>query len=407
MRQPAERAHALDALRAIAMLLVVFAHAAVPYLDLPLGNLPWAIRADAPSALLSHAFWWLHPFLMPLFFVLAGLFAAQAAGTRGPHAFLGQRARRILVPLLAAGVVLLPVVFYVFAAGWWLSGDATWDEIRRVKFRPPIQSELFGPAHLWFLENLFIYCALYWVVQVMRPADRVASGRARRWRSRILDSPWRPLWCAIPTVLILGSDLEIFTTHRNAFVPPLGRFLHFGVFFVIGVLLPPVRAQRGDLLRSAAYLVVSVPLFVWLESLLRTHRLAPLPVAEQLLVASLVALCAWLTIFAVLGLSNALLTGQRASLRHLFEASFWIYLVHLPIVAALQIPLAQVAAPALLKCLAVTCVASALCLWSYGRWVRGTALGALLEGRSIYSPQRAQRVAAEDAAVIHLCDPLR
>jgi glucan biosynthesis protein C len=106
-----ERLHALDALRGVAMLLGVVFHASLPFMHgTVLGAFPalrtevtlWlAIDREADPAydLLNYV---IHAFRMPTFFLLAGLFAHHVYVRHGAREFLERRARRVLVPFVAA-----------------------------------------------------------------------------------------------------------------------------------------------------------------------------------------------------------------------------------------------------------------------------------------------------------------
>src|SRR5689334_6445613 len=139
----------------MAMLWVILGHAFLSYTDTRYGRM-WAVYDRSTSELLTFLFWWIHGFRLPLFFLLAGLFAARLHASRGGAAFLLHRTMRIALPFTVGAVILLPITFYVFAAGWWLSGECTWNEIRRVRFGPHIQPDVYGPVHLWFLEYLYL-----------------------------------------------------------------------------------------------------------------------------------------------------------------------------------------------------------------------------------------------------------
>ena len=360
------RWHGFDGLRAVIVVLGVGLHAAVPFLDLPVAGLPWAVRAGEPSALLTHFFWWFHAVQIPLFFLLAGFFAAHTVGRDGPATFLRHRLRRLLLPLLAAAAVLLPITFYVYAAGWWLAGDCTWNEIRRVKFAPPLQAELFGPAHLWFLEYLVLYCLLYWSYRAWRPQPRPARGA---------------LWLPLATAAIIAVDPGVYTAHHNRFVPIASVFLHQGVFFAAGAWLHAQRHRlRGDARIAAAAAIVALPLFAVVEALTRRQLATPLGLAGRILFALALALLIWTTIAGAI--AAALRWGDRPSprLRYVAAASYWIYLLHLPLLVALQLALVRLPLPPLVGWSVAVALTTAVCLWTYGRWVRGTALGVWLDG---------------------------
>ncbi len=93
-----ERLHALDAVRAGALLLGVVFHAGFSFIPgMPPGI--WAMVDSSPSTPLAVVLFASHMFRMTLFFVIAGVFARMAFHRRGARRFWADRASRILVPL--------------------------------------------------------------------------------------------------------------------------------------------------------------------------------------------------------------------------------------------------------------------------------------------------------------------
>jgi len=107
------------------------------------------------------------------------------------------------------------------------------------------------------------------------------------------------------------------------------------------------------------------------------------------------ALYTWLMIFGLLGLFQCRASRPLAPIRYLSEASFWIYLIHFPIVLLLQILIKDVALPALLKFALVAAAATLILLGSYEALVRQTFLGALLNGRSISEARGSRAVLSQ------------
>src|SRR5262249_13189045 len=93
-----------------------------------------------------------------------------------------------------------------------------------------------------------------------------------------------------------------------------------------------------------------------------------------------VAFCAWLSIFGLLGLCLRCFTWERSGLRYLADASYWLYLCHLPLVALLQLDLYELPLAPELKFLIVVGLTVALGLASYHTLVRYTIVGAWLHG---------------------------
>src|SRR5690606_27332646 len=81
------------------------------------------------------------------------------------------------------------------------------------------------------------------------------------------------------------------------------------------------------------------------------------------------------------GMALQFLSGYSAWRRYLADASYWIYLIHLPVVILLQAVSAQIAAPWFVKFPALLFVAMAIMLLSYHLLVRYTVIGRVLNGR--------------------------
>src|SRR5258705_2943226 len=94
----APRYHALDGLRAAMMLLGIYLHAAVAYA--PIGGWPYKQAELTPA--LNLTIIWIHVFRMPVFYVMAGFFAALLYARWGFRPTAANRARRIALPFVAS-----------------------------------------------------------------------------------------------------------------------------------------------------------------------------------------------------------------------------------------------------------------------------------------------------------------
>ena len=105
------------------------------------------------------------------------------------------------------------------------------------------------------------------------------------------------------------------------------------------------------------------------------------PSLPRLATASLVAVASWLLVYGMLGLGVRFLNREHPGVRYLADASYWMYLMHLPLLVAIEIPLADLSWPILVKLAATWAITLALLLLSYHWLVRSTWLGAWLNGR--------------------------
>lgn len=389
------RIAALDALRGGAMFLGVCLHAAVSYMTGRMPGLLWCVHDKTTSPLFDVLFWWLHAWRLPLFFFLAGFFAALVESARGPAGLLAHRARRLLIPFLVGCLVILPIGFYIWTAGLLVSGRCTLKEILALKFNQGIGAELFGPGYLWFLQDLLVmnlaWCAFRWAARAWSKQSAAVLHLPRSWPSLTL-----PLWLALPSALVLAVNLAPVVEHHNSFVPDGWRLLYYSAYFVVGAAL-----YRGgqDLKAVCRYwpvhLALSVPVAAAALFLLRRHLAGE--GHGGLLLAALLALLAWLSLLGVLGLGLRHWNAEKPVWRYLADASYWVYLCHLPLVGLIQLDLEGVALPAGAKFVSVVGLTMLLSLASYQVLVRHTFVGTCLHGvrrrAASLAPQERRRAA--------------
>lgn len=374
------RFHELDSLRGSMMLLGVALHSAVAYMQTPLGEL-WAFKDAGTSPLFDVAVAFVHTFRVPVFFVMAGFFAALLHERRGPREMIANRTRRVLVPLVLGWIVLFPVTVagFVFAQ---LGGDAAAAAAAMRYVVSPAVLEHVQWMHLWFLFDLLVYYAA--AMLLVRLLERVPprfptlivgvfGWLLRRW--------YAPLAPAMLTVMALVPMASGMLETPGTFQRPVATLAADGLFFGFGWLL----FLRRDLL----------PAFVphaWRRTLaacaifplhaLALVRLADRPdLAMHLLAIGTVALMAWLLVFGLTGLCTRYLAGPSPLRRYLSDASYWFYLIHLPLVAWGAGLLSRTAWPPGVKYVALFGAVTLVCWVTYELAVRSTVLGVVLNGR--------------------------
>jgi fucose 4-O-acetylase-like acetyltransferase len=191
MDRSRDRRYDLDALRVLAVLLLVPFHSARVfdvfdpfYVKNPetSGGLSWVVVA------------FLNPWHMPLLFVLAGAATWLALGRRGPAGYVRERTRRLLVPLLFGLLVVVPPQGFLASRfrGEELSVAPFLGDYWTVEGDLSGYTGSFTPAHLWFIGFLFIF-------------SLVALPLLVRWRGRRVSTRWL-LW-AMPLVLLAADEL--------------------------------------------------------------------------------------------------------------------------------------------------------------------------------------------------------
>jgi glucans biosynthesis protein C len=103
--------------------------------------------------------------------------------------------------------------------------------------------------------------------------------------------------------------------------------------------------------------------------------------ATQLIGAAAYAAASWTATFAAIGLALRFFAGYSLTRGYIADASYWLYLIHLPIVMALQFVVAGLDWPWPVKFTAILAIAFPLMFASYQLLVRYSFIGAVLNGR--------------------------
>src|SRR5262249_53680129 len=93
------------------------------------------------------------------------------------------------------------------------------------------------------------------------------------------------------------------------------------------------------------------------------------------------AMFAWLVVFGFIGTALRMMKESCPTLRYLADGSYWIYLVHMPILGLIQLDLYRVPGHALWKAPLVLAGTLAIGLGTYQTLVRYTVVGTALHGR--------------------------
>ena len=81
-----------------------------------------------------------------------------------------------------------------------------------------------------------------------------------------------------------------------------------------------------------------------------------------------------------IGVCRRLLSGESKTMRYISDSSYWLYLVHLPLVLLAQWFVREMPVPAFVKFTGMTIVISAFLLLTYEYGVQYTLIGRILNG---------------------------
>ena len=337
------RIHAFDAARSILLTLGIAYHALVfvfLYVE-PAG------LAEFLSVVFLHQL--LHSFRMPAFFIVAGFFAMFLIDRRGRGAFLKHRILRIGLPFL----IFWPLV--VIANSW------------AVAWKFPSWSDVFPTSdtqHLWFLYFLMLFSFISWLSEPL--LSRMATIH-KKFPISLVMVALAALTPFIPGVI----EREIKTSTHLLFHP--GVFLFYFLCYCLGLVFFMQRERLLSLVadRSPLYMAIGLVGFVvffvsqdwgvWFSSFAYSFAL-------------------WFLAVGVLGVFLKVAGNEHRAIRYISDSSYWLYLIHLPLIfvflrigSIAELPASLIVVLAIGSTLAIG-------LGSYQLLVRHTFLGQLLNG---------------------------
>ncbi|MGA9140521.1 MAG: acyltransferase family protein [Methanocella sp.] len=314
----------MDNLKVLLTALVVFHHAAQPYG--PGGG--WPIVSDSNSTLdmiVLGIFMAVNmSFFMGLFFMISAYFVPSSLERKGAAIFMKDR-------LVKLGVPILVCMFAVFPAmGYLLTGRLE-----------------IGLGHLWFLEVLLVFSAVYaacWLIK--RPASKAKKA-----------FPGTGAIVAFAVTMALISFVVRIVAPINYWVPP-GLFEPFHLTEYVMLFAAGIIAYREGWInaipKAAAKLWSRVTILMVILLLVIGAATDSSQFDGGLTIASLLGslweafMCVSMCI-ALLALFKNRFNSQSPVTKALADNAFTVYLIHIPIVIFLQYLLIGVSIDPLIK----------------------------------------------------------
>ena len=391
------RYHSIDSLRAVTMLLVLVFHAAIIYLPFDTDRVLYQDEMRSPFT--GWVVLFTRLFHMPVFFLVSGFFAAFLYDTRGAMAFLSHRLKRIGLPLVYSFLVLYPLMVAGDLYTKYLTGDAPLDVERDL--RSFVQTLGIDLWHLWFLYQLLILCvvaaAIIPLIRLVPESTRdrlldIFTGTVYRW--------WGvALWAAIGFLTLYFPSGIFLYDIDTSLLPPYWMLVGNGVFVAFGWLVYKRReVLEGFKSHAWGYFItgfIGHAVYLYLGFLKGSTHVVTLIIdtlglqvgadaidrSTQILTTACLAFTVYLLVFGLFGIFLRYFERENAYWRYIADASFWIYLAHVPVIAVLAPLMSFWALPALLKFCLLSAATTAITTIIYHYCVRATFIGEMLNGR--------------------------
>jgi len=379
----------LDATRAFALLLGIVFHACLSFMPTFMG---WAVQDVSTSPLVAMFMTVSHSFRMEAFFLLAGFFSYLMLQKKGIGEFVRTRALRIAVPFVIGWFLLRPLL-----VSGWIMGSASlrgdvdiWAGLRGgFQSFSTLPAGIFLGSHLWFLYYVAMITTLglavrgliiasgSWHVGMVQRADALVI-----W---LANSPFSLVILALPTAGALwfmrfwGMD-----TPDQSLLPHFPVLVIYSGCFGLGWMLSRQRELIAKFTRitPARWILAGLGIAaILLLGEIERDPGHPHYAAAHVAYAFSYALTMWSLVFLTIGVFQKLCSRSNAVVRYVADSSYWMYLIHLPIVVWLQVAVAELPLHWSFKLAFIFTLTIAISLLTYDLFVRSTFIGWVLNGR--------------------------
>ena len=371
------RNYSLDALRAIMMLLRIVVHAAATYTCTKI--FPWPIKDTETSFFYDYLVLSIHSFRMPVFFVLSGFFAALLYDKKGTKATLKNRFNRIVLPFIAAMILIAPLTKIVIMH---YVKNISWTEILNSITSLQIFITL-NTGHLWFLYYLIMIYTIFHMVKIIKPKFSVYM------YNQIKKSIYTDDKNGYKTIVLFSFTSFCFILPQNKglidsalhFMPDVFVLLTYLIYFVFGYVLYSRRETLNSIfLGWKKYLliasIVSLLYFVTFMYSLNTPSFLLTAIAS-----CLCSVLSWLMIFGSFGLFLHKLNHPSKTLSLISKSSYWVYLMHLSLTMLFGGILLSYPLPHYIKFILIASATYVILILAYKLFVERTFIGWFLNGK--------------------------
>jgi peptidoglycan/LPS O-acetylase OafA/YrhL len=325
------RSYDLDWLRFIAIVILLFFHTGMWF-----NEWGWHVKNKETSVTFQYWMIWSHYFRMPLLLFISGAGTYMALGKRTPKKFVGERFRRLFIPLVFGMFVIVPPQIYFERINAY---SGYWNFYKTVFHFIPYPAGSFSWHHLWFILYLFLYSLLALPLLNFQRSEK--SGTFKQVTLRFLSKPFGVL--LIPSGFILITQILLrpyFPEETHDLAHDWAFFTLYFIFFVMGAisysipdLWKAIGGNRKQLL--VAMLVSIIPFYV---CYFHYRQLVDLPWEEDTIdtIFDVSAIfVSWFTVITIIAYGQHYLNKPHPWLSKINEGLYPFYILHQTVIIAI------------------------------------------------------------------------
>lgn len=394
----------LDAVRTFALLLGIIYHGIMSKVSY-IPEAAWAVKEQHSNIGMDVLFFVSHTFRMQAFYLVAGFFAHMVYQKYGLKGFIVHRFNRITKPMFVFWPFIVIILTTIWLWGYqkmgFFSSNPALSELRLpeiilLRFTSGTWLENGVPLmHLWFLYYLTLFFITVIIVRLLFDFVIDSNNNFRvildKFVSYLMVKPWGSLIFAIFTIPAMwymknGFGVDTPDGGLSIQIPP---FIVYGLYFFLGWFLH--RNQHlldGFRKYLKSNIVLSLLLVTITCALFMLQITNPLPIhANRTLFLkiynSLYGFASVTSVFAFIGIMKVLFEKPSPIINYLSSASYWIYIIHIPVIVFFQVIVWPLSIHWSLKFCIILMPSVIILFLSYHYMVRHTWIGAMLNGKKL------------------------
>ena len=311
-----ERLYYLDWLRVIGILIVFCFHTSMLFV-----SWEWHINNSESSFIMDTFVRFVHVWIMPLFFLLAGASARCSLRIRKDTNYIAERFKRLIIPLCFGVLLIIPLqVYFERVSTSEFSGSFL--HFYLYFFNGIYPQGNFTLNHLWFLLYLFV------VSLIALPVLRAINNKTKK-NSIIRLVSRGNLWIlflpALPLIVIEAS----FRLSWPLYLYPADIIIFF-IYFVYGHLIVSEKGLRDAIKKDSksAFLIGLISFSVITVLYYQNKIPAPGSSWSYVVFQTIWSVTGWFWIVAIMGFGLKHLNSRHRALSYANDAVLPFYILH-------------------------------------------------------------------------------
>ncbi len=324
------REHHWDFIRASLMLLGIPLHAACIYVP----DIQWSVRSPDTSEAVSWLWSALQTFRMPVFFVMAGYFAAMILARRESGEWLKGRIERLIYPLVFGSLLLNP--FQLLAQSY----SRAFESGESFTLGAALTDSMYlGPhwlKHLWFLMVLIELTVLHYLLR-----NHLNKDFWDRLNALVAKAPGvvivTYMLLVIATVLgsgLMSQKLDVLVKDGVVGLFMVHNLIANFLYYMLGMSLLHCPAVRQIFIRRCPWVAVAACLGMIAYILILPYRPSN---SWKIAITIVRCLTALFMAQVLISVSYSYVKSAGKITQTLIDSSLMIYLFHVPIICVLGI----------------------------------------------------------------------